>query len=85
VREHGAQPVPSWLISGPRPGRRRGARGAAQSGDDAYDYPHERPGHLSPQELLPAGVAAERFYRPDEAEAALRERLEQIRRLRGRG
>ena len=36
------------------------------------------------QELLPDGVAGERFYEPDDAEAALRERLEAIRRGRGR-
>ena len=36
-----------------------------------YDYPHDHPGHLSPQELLPEGVVGERFYEPDEAEAEL--------------
>jgi putative ATPase len=85
VREHGAQPIPAWLISGPRPGRRRSSGGPARADEQAYDYPHERPGHVSPQELLPAGVSSERFYRPDEAEAALAERLEEIRRMRGRG
>jgi putative ATPase len=73
VREHGAAPVPGWLRSGPRPGQDVGG----------YDNPHGHPGHLSPQELLPEGVAGERFYEPDEAEAELARRLEQIRRLRG--
>jgi putative ATPase len=76
VREHGAAPVPSWLVSGPRPGR--------DGGGDSYDYPHDRPGHLSEQELLPAAVVGERFYEPDEAEAELAERLRRIRRARGR-
>jgi putative ATPase len=69
VREHGAEPPPVYLRSGVR------AKGE-------YDYPHARPGHLSPQELLPPGVAGERFYEPDDAEAGLRERLAEIRRER---
>jgi hypothetical protein len=34
---------------------------------------------------MPAGAAGARFYEPDEAEAELAARLEEIRRLRGRG
>ena len=60
VRAHGAAPVPGWLRSGPRPGQEVGG----------YDYPHDRPGHISAQELLPERVVGERFYEPDEAEAA---------------
>jgi putative ATPase len=74
VREHGAAPVPGWLRSGPRPGQEVGG----------YDYPHDHPGHLSPQELLPEEVAGTRFYEPDEAEAELARRLAQVRRERGR-
>jgi putative ATPase len=74
VREHGAAPVPGWLRSGPRPGQEVGG----------YDYPHDHPGHVSPQELLPEGVVGARFYEPDEAEAELAKRLAQIRELRGR-
>jgi putative ATPase len=73
VREHGAAPVPGWLRSGPRPGQEVGG----------YDNPHGHPGHLSPQELRSEGLADERFYEPDEAEAQLARRLEQIRRARG--
>jgi putative ATPase len=69
VREHGAQPPPAYLRSTTR-------------NDGDYDYPHARPGHVSPQELLPAQVAGERFYAPDDAEAAERERLAAIRRER---
>jgi putative ATPase len=75
VREHGAAPVPGWLRSGPRPGQETGG----------YDYPHDRPGHVSSQELLPEQVAGTRFYAPDEAEQELGERLERIRHARGQG
>jgi putative ATPase len=74
VREHGAAPVPGWLRSGPRPGQEVGG----------YDYPHGHPGHVSPQELLPETVAGAHFYEPDEAEAELARRLEQIRAARRR-
>ena len=74
VRDHGAAPVPPWLRSGPRPGQERGG----------YQNPHREPGHLGGQELAPEGVAGERFYAPDEAEAALAERLREIERARGR-
>jgi putative ATPase len=79
VREHGAAPVPAWLRSGPF----ADLRSAGQDSGD-YDYPHEHPGHVSPQELLPEGVVGARFYQPDEAEAQLAARLEQIRRARRR-
>ncbi|HXB65199.1 MAG TPA: replication-associated recombination protein A [Solirubrobacteraceae bacterium] len=74
VREQGAAPVPGWLRSGPRPGQDVGG----------YDNPHNHPRHIGPQQLLPDEVAGERFYTPDEAEAALAARLEAIRRARGR-
>ncbi len=74
VREHGAAPAPGWLRSGPRPGQDVGG----------YDNPHAHPGHVSPQELMPEGVAGTRFYEPDEAEGELARRLEEIRRARGR-
>jgi putative ATPase len=73
VRERGAAPVPGWLRSGPRPGQERGG----------YDNPHSHPGHLSAQQLLPEGVAGERFYEPDEAERELARRLADVRRARG--
>jgi putative ATPase len=78
VREHGAKPPPPYLQSAGYYAAARLGRGVG------YDYPHDHPGHLSDQELAPEGVVGERFYRPDEAEAALRERLEEIRRARGR-
>jgi putative ATPase len=74
VRDHGAAPVPGWLRSGPRPGQEVGG----------YDYPHDRPGGLSPQELLPEAVAGSRFYEPGDAEVELARRLARIRKARGR-
>jgi len=71
VRERGAKPPPGYLRSSTRT-------------EGEYDYPHARPGHLSPQELLPDDAIGARFYEPDDAEAELRERLAAIRRARGR-
>jgi putative ATPase len=71
IRERGADTPPRWLRSSTR-------------SDGGYDNPHRRPGHLSPQELLPDAAIGARFYEPDEAEAALVKRLEEIRRGRGR-
>ena len=72
VRERGASAPPGYLRSSTR-----------KQGD--YDNPHGRPGHISPQELMPDDAIGARFYEPDDAEAALRERLSAIRRARGRG
>jgi putative ATPase len=72
VRDQGAAPPPSHLRSSTR-------------GDGNYDNPHKREGHVSPQELMPDPAIGRRFYEPDEAEALLRERLEAVRRARGRG
>ncbi len=71
IRERGAELPPAHLRSSTR-------------SDRTYDNPHRRPGHISPQELMPDAVIGERLYAPDEAEAALRERLEEISRRRGR-
>jgi putative ATPase len=71
IRENGAEPPPAHLRSSTR-------------SDGGYDNPHRHPGHVSAQELLPAGAAGARFYEPDEAEAAFRARLEEVRRARGR-
>jgi putative ATPase len=71
IRERGAVAPPRHLRSSTR-------------SDGGYDNPHRRPGHFSPQELLPDPAVGARFYDPDDAEAALRERLAEIRRARGR-
>ena len=74
IREHGAAPAPGWLRPSARPGQEVGG----------YDNPHDHPGHVTQQELLPEGVEGTRFYAPGEAEAELAQRLERIRELRGR-
>ncbi len=71
IREQGAEVPPPHLRSSTR-------------SDRTYDNPHRHPGHLSSQELMPDGSVGERFYEPDEAEAALANRLEEIRRARQR-
>src|SRR5262249_4527585 len=75
VREHGAEVPPAWLRSGSYPG-------AAALGRGGYDNPHDHPGHVGGQELLPDGVAGTRFFEPDDTEAELAARLEAIRRAR---
>ncbi len=70
IRDHGAEPPPVALRSGGR--------------GEGYDSPHRHPGHLGEQEVAPPGVVGERFYAPDDAEAALAARLAEIRRARGR-
>jgi putative ATPase len=71
IREHGAALPPAQLRSSTR-------------SDGEYDNPHRRPGHISPQELLPDPAIGVRFYTPDAAEAGLAERLAAIRQARGR-
>ena len=71
IKNHGAQAPPGYLRS-------------ANRTEGNYDYPHARPGHVSPQELLPPSVAGASFYQPDDAEAVQRDRLEAIRKARGR-
>jgi putative ATPase len=71
VRERGAKAPPPYLRSSVR-------------SDGGYDNPHRRPGHFSPQELLPDEAVGARFYAPDGAEAEQRQRLAEIDRARGR-
>ena len=80
IAENGAPEPPGYLRSAAYPGAKALGRGAG------YDYPHGRPEGVSPQELMPPEAVGETFVeltgRGEEAE--LRERLEQIRRDRGR-
>jgi putative ATPase len=69
VREHGAAEVPGAL----RPGH-----------GERYDNPHNHPGHVNSQELMPDRLLGTRFYAPDAAEARFAEALERVRRARGR-
>ena len=77
IAESGAESPPAALRSAAGGAGRRLGRGVG------YDNPHRVPGHVNQQEHLPEGREDLRFYRPDDAEAALRERLERIRAARG--
>jgi putative ATPase len=79
IREHGAAAPPAALRSAAYPGAAKLGRGVG------YDYPHDHPGHVNDQLHLPEGLEGLRFYRPDDREAELAERLEAVRRARERG
>ena len=78
IADHGAATPPAPLRTAAYPAARKLGRGVG------YEYPHDAPGHVNDQEHLPAGREELRFYVPDDAEPELRERLEAIRRARGR-
>jgi putative ATPase len=81
VREHGTPVPPPHLQDAHYPGAKKLGRG------EGYDYPHDRPGGVSEQELMPAEAEGESFLELSEhgEEQEMRERLERIRRNRGRG
>ncbi len=81
VREHGAAEPPSPLRSAAYPGARKLGRGVG------YRYPHDEPGAVNDQQMLPDSVAPERFYEPTGRgfEEALAERIERLREARGKG
>lgn len=70
VREHGAAAPPGYLRSGPL-------------ADEGYDYPHDRPNHVSSQSVMPPGLEGVRFYAPDGQEAPFADRWAALRKLRG--
>ena len=70
VREHGAAAPPGYLRSGPL-------------AEEGYDYPHDRPNHVSSQSVRPPGLEDVRFYAPDGQEAPFAERWAALRKLRG--
>ncbi len=80
VREHGTPEPPSYLRSAAYPGAKRLGRG------QDYESPHNLPEGVSDQELMPDDATSERFLELSEhgEEPELRERLERIRRTRGR-
>jgi putative ATPase len=79
VREHGAKAPPDYLRDAHYPGARKLGRGTG------YVYPHDEPGGLAGQPLMPEGMEEHRFYEPTERgfEAELRRRLEEVRRRIG--
>jgi putative ATPase len=78
IREHGARHPPAALRSAAYPGAATLGRGVG------YEYPHDETNHVNDQEHLPDGLEGLRFYEPDSTEGELRERLERIRKARGR-
>ena len=80
VREHGTPLPPAALQSAAYPGAKKLGRGKG------YDYPHDLPAGVSDQELMPADAVGERFLELSGhgEEAELAERLERIRKSRGR-
>src|SRR3954469_20539253 len=76
VREHGTPEPPAHLQDAHYPGAKKLGRGKG------YDYPHDRPGGLSEQRVIPDEAAHERFLELTDRgeEKALRDRLEEIRR-----
>ena len=78
IREHGAGTPPAELRS------TAGGAGAKLGRGVGYANPHQAPGHINAQEHLPEGLEDLRFYLPDDAEAELARRLEEIREARKR-
>jgi putative ATPase len=76
VREHGAKPPPPYLRDAHYPGARKLGRGVG------YVYPHDEPGGVAGQRVIPERLEGERFYEPTDrgAEAELGLRLAEIRR-----
>jgi putative ATPase len=79
IREHGAKLPPDYLRDAHYPGAKKLGRG------EGYVYPHDEPGGLAAQPLLPEEVREERFYEPSDRgfEAELAERLRRARERRG--
>jgi putative ATPase len=79
VREHGAQPPPPYLRDAHYPGAKKLGRGVG------YVYPHDEPGGVAGQQVIPQGMEGERFYQPTDRgfEAELSRRLEELRRRLG--
>jgi putative ATPase len=77
VRENGAKTPPDHLRDAHYPGAARLGRGAG------YRYPHDEPGGVGDQPLLPEGLEDRRFYEPTDRgfEAELGHRLEALRNL----
>jgi putative ATPase len=80
VRENGPIIPPTPLQSAAYPAAKALGRG------EGYDYPHDRAEGVSPQELMPMCAEGVRFLELSDhgEEAALKERLEKIRKARKR-
>jgi putative ATPase len=80
VREHGAPAPPPYLQSAAYAGAKALGRGID------YDYPHDREGAISDQELMPDEAAGEQFLQltSEGFERSLRERLQELRQRRNK-
>ena len=80
VREHGAKPPPDYLRDAHYPGAKSLGRGRG------YVYPHDQPGGVADQRLMPESLQGASFYQPVDRgfEAELRRRLEELRKSLGR-
>jgi len=80
VREHGAKPPPDHLRDAHYPGAAKLGRGRG------YVYPHDEPGGVADQQLVPEGLEWARFYEPVERgfEEELRHRIDALRKRLGR-
>jgi putative ATPase len=75
VREKGAQTPPDYLRDAHYPGAAKLGRG------EGYRYPHDEPGSVGDQPLLPERLRGRRFYEPTDHgfEAELGRRLSELR------
>jgi putative ATPase len=75
VRENGAQTPPDYLRDAHYPGAGKLGRGKG------YRYPHDQPGAVGDQPLMPPGLEDLSFYEPSDRgfEAQLGERLKALR------
>jgi putative ATPase len=77
IRENGAKAPPDYLRDAHYRGAERLARG------EGYRYPHENPGAVGDQWMLPESLRERRFYNPTDRgfEADLGGRLERLREI----
>jgi len=75
VRANGAKTPPDYLRDAHYPGAAQLGRG------EGYRYPHDEPGGVGDQPLMPEGLRDRRFYEPTDRgfEARLGQRLEELR------
>jgi putative ATPase len=80
VRRGGAQTPPDYLRDAHYPGAQALGRGTG------YQYAHDHPGSVAPQQYLPDALAARRFYEPtgNGREKAFGERLAELRKRLGK-
>jgi putative ATPase len=80
VRQHGAQTPPDYLRDAHYPGAQALGRG------QGYQYAHDHPGNVAPQQYLPDALAGREFYEPtgNGREKAFGERLAELRKRLGK-